>query len=124
MVIPELLKCTLVLIIFRLEGGRPMKKTAILLFAFMTLMLQAGCDMSEETSDYPAAIMIEGQVYARTVDVVENIDQSDITGVSKDYTDTFPRKDGERNFGGKDEEIPYTVGKFGAAVYSEGEWRL
>ena len=83
-----------------------------------------GCTTSGSETDYPAAIMVDGDVYYLVSEsMAGEVDDSAILGHTLSYTDTFPQKDGETNFN-RELEIPYVKVTEGIAVFYENEWHL
>lgn len=75
-------------------------------------------------TDYPAAIMVEGEVYLKSGSPMPaEVDPSAIIGYTDSYTDTFPKKDGETNFN-RELDMPYARVEGGIAVLYENEWYL
>lgn len=75
-------------------------------------------------TDYPAAIMVDGEVYVMEGEAMSGeVADSAIMGYTTSYTDTFPQKDGETNFN-RELEMPYAKVKDGVAVLYENEWHL
>lgn len=74
--------------------------------------------------DYPAAIMVEGQIYLFSPEpMVGEVDDSAIIGHTISYTDSIPERDGETNFN-RELEMPYARVDGGIAVWYEDEWHL
>ena len=83
-----------------------------------------GCSRSDTVSDYPAAIMVDGEIYVLTVESLPaEVDDSEVMGYTTSYTDTFPQKDGETNFN-RELDMPYAKVEGGIAVWYGEEWRL
>lgn len=79
---------------------------------------------SEAATDYPAAIMVDGEIYLlEGSPMPAEIDDSAIIGYTESYTDTFPEKDGETNFN-RELNQPYARVENGIAVLYESEWYL
>ena len=79
---------------------------------------------SEAVTDYPAAIMVEGEIYLMDgMPMPAEIDDSAIIGYTESYTDTFPEKDGETNFN-RELNQPYARVETGIAILYESEWYL
>ena len=119
-----------------------MKKFIALILSLMFVLALVGCDnlaqnsenpsntlleselSSNSTTDYPAAIMVAGEVYLLELStIIEEVDDSSIIGYTTSYTDTFPEKDGETNFN-RDLMMPYASVDEGIAVLYDGEWRF
>lgn len=99
------------------------KKVIMVIVCSLLALALAGCAKSTET-DYVAAIMVEGEIYCKTVTAMPaEIDESAILGYTKSYTDTFPEKDGETNFNRK-LGMPYAKVEDGVAVLMDNEWYL
>lgn len=77
------------------------------------------------TGDYPAAIMVDGTVYLVSVNPLPagTVDKAEITGCVDSYTETFPEKDGQQNFG-REAALPYTRTAEGIALLHDGAWYL
>ena len=100
-----------------------MRRMVLLLFSVISIMALAGCMPGVET-DYAAAIMVEGEVYLKSVAIVtEEIEESAIIGYTRYYTDTFPQKDGETNFC-RETGKPYARVEDGIAILMDDEWYL
>lgn len=100
-----------------------MKKLIISLFSTACIFLLAACGPDKET-DYPAAIMVNGGIYYKSVtEVSEEIEESAILGYTESYTEAFPEKDGECNFNRKT-GMPYARVEAGIAVYMDDTWYL
>lgn len=100
------------------------KKIFALLFSVVFVLIMAGCASTTETADYPAAIMVDGTVYYKSVTAMPaEIDESAIIGYTESFTDKFPEKDGETNFN-RDLGMPYARVEDGIAVLHENEWYL
>ena len=79
---------------------------------------------SEAIADYPAAIMVDGEIYLlEGMPMPAEIDDSAIIGYTESYTDTFPEKDGETNFN-RELNQPYARVENGIVVLYENEWYL
>ena len=102
-----------------------MKRTVVFLLTFFCILTLAGCGIGPHTeTDYAAAIMVEGEVYLKTVTAMPaEIDESAIIGYTTSYTDTFPEKDGETNFN-RELNMPYPRVEGGIAVLYQNEWYL
>ena len=100
-----------------------MKKTIFLLIVVIGIVALAGC-MSGGETDYAAAIMVEGEVYLKSITVIsEEVDESAIIGYTSSYTDTFPKKDGQTNFS-RQTGKPYARVAEGIAILIDDEWYL
>lgn len=99
------------------------------LFLVAVLLISAAADCSseetsDETKDYPAAIMAEGSLYFLSdVPMSGEVDESAIIGYTTGYTDALPGKDGETNFN-RELEMPYARAEDGIAVLYNNEWYL
>ena len=101
-----------------------MKKAIIIVLILTSLIGLAGCHSSSTAGDYPAAIMVDGEIYLLDLEPVQaEVDDRDILGYTTSYTDTFPQKDGETNFN-RELEMPYAKVEDGVAVLYDNEWRL
>lgn len=97
-----------------------------LLLSIAVILALAGCNLlgSHTETDYPAAIMAEGEIYLKSADPMPaEIDESAIIGYTTSYTDTYPEKDGETNFS-RELNLPYARVEGGIAVLVENEWYL
>jgi len=75
-------------------------------------------------TDYAAAIMVNGEIYYKTVTAIPaEIDDSAVLGYTDSYTDTFPKKNGETNFN-RELGMPYARVEEGIVVLLEDEWYL
>ena len=100
-----------------------MKRIVLLLLSVIGILTLTGC-MSGVETDYAAAIMVEGEVYLKTVTAMPaEIDESAIIGYTTSYTDTFPEKDGETNFN-RELNMPFARVEGGIAVLYQNEWYL
>lgn len=102
-----------------------MKRYLALLLAIAAVLSLSGCGLGPHTEkDYPAAIMVEGNIYLKTTTIMSgNVDESAIIGHTNSYTDTFPEKNGETNFSRK-LNLPYARVEGGIAILMENEWYL
>lgn len=101
-----------------------MRKTIAIVLALICLCGIVGCTTAGSKTDYPAAIMVDGEVYYLVSEsMVEEVDDRAILGHTSSYTDTFPQKDGETNFN-RELEMPYAKVTDGIAVLYENEWHL
>ena len=88
----------------------------------MLWILCAGC--SATSTDYPAAIMVDGEIYLYSVvPMAGEVDESAILGYTESYTNTFPEKHGETNFN-RELGMPYARVEGGMAVLMNEEWYL
>ena len=100
-----------------------MKKFIIVFITVFYVALLTACMPGTET-DYVAAIMVNGEIYYKTVTAIPaEIDESAILGYTDSYTDTFPKKDGETNFNSK-LGMPYARVEEGIVVLFDNEWYL
>lgn len=103
------------------------KKGLLLVLLLAGVLLAAvGKMMQRDTAaDYPAAIMVDGTVYLVPVDPLPagTVDEGEITGCVDSYTETFPEKDGQRNFS-RGAALPYTRTAEGIALLYDGAWYL
>ncbi len=114
-----------------------MKYDVIFLFLILTF---AGCSKSDGTvdtvnskkeaestgvtTDYPAAITVDGSVYLLSgTPMSAEVDANAIIGYTESYTDTFPEKNGETNFN-SELNMPYAKVEGGIAVLYQNEWYL
>lgn len=101
-----------------------MKKIIALLFLVVFVLSITGCGSTTETADYPAAIMVDGAVYYKSVTAMPaEVDESAIIGYTEFFTDKFPEKDGETNFN-REIGMPYARVEDGIAVLHDSEWYL
>lgn len=69
-----------------------MKRITIAMLLICCMAALSACGSGAET-DYAAAIMVNDQIYYKTVQAIPaEIDESAILGYTKSYTDTFPEK--------------------------------
>ena len=98
-----------------------MKKILILLLVLLCLFMGCGPDVA---TDYPAAIMVHGNIYYYSVEVIPGeVDESAILGYTESYTNTFPEKHGETNFN-RELGMPYARVEGGIAVLNDNEWHM
>ena len=96
----------------------------IVLILLLLVCLLAGCKSSGQATDYPAAIMVHGNIYYYSVEVIPGeIDESSILGYTESYTNTFPEKHGETNFN-RELGMPYARVEGGIAVLNDNEWHM
>lgn len=103
-----------------------MKRMTALLLSIIFILALAGCGLlgPHTETDYPAAIMAEGEIYLKSAEPMPaEIDESAIIGYTTSYTDTYPEKDGETNFS-RELDLPYARVEGGIAVLVENEWYL
>ena len=102
-----------------------MKRYLALLLAIAAVLSLSSCGLGPHTeTDYPAAIMVEGNIYLKTTTIMSgNVDESVIIGHTNSYTDTFPEKNGETNFSRK-LNLPYARVEGGIAILMGNEWYL
>jgi len=94
----------------------------IYLYAFR--MKSATEVQSSAVVDYPAAIMVENEIYLlEGTPMPAEIDGSAIIGNTESYTDTFPEKNGETNFN-RELGQPYARVENGIVVLYENDWYL
>jgi len=106
-----------------LEQEVPMKKFKIVMLLICCMVALSACGSGTET-DYAAAIMVDDQIYYKSVQAVPaEIDDSAILGYTKYYTDTFPKKNGETNFN-RELGMAYAKVEDGIAVLFENEWYM
>lgn len=100
-----------------------MRKGILLLLSIIGMVALVACVSGKET-DYAAAIMVEGEIYMKTVTAIPTeIDESAIVGYTSSYTDKFPKKDGETNFC-RETGKPYARVEDGIAIRIGNEWYL
>ena len=100
-----------------------MKKFKIVMLLICCMVALSACGSGTET-DYAAAIMVDDQIYYKSVQAVPaEIDDSAILGYTKYYTDTFPKKNGETNFN-RELGMAYAKVEDGIAVLFENEWYM
>jgi len=100
-----------------------MKKFKIVMLLICCMVALTACTSGTET-DYAAAIMVNDQIYYKSVQAVPvEIDDSAILGYTKYYTDTFPKKNGETNFN-RELGMAYAKVEDGIAVLFENEWYM
>ena len=99
---------------------KKIKTVMLLIFCMVTI---SACGSGTET-DYAAAIMVNDQIYCKSVQAVPaEIDDSAILGYTKYYTDTFPKKNGETNFN-RELGMAYAKVEDGIAVLFKNEWYM
>ena len=99
-----------------------MKKYLLLCLALLSLAALWGC--GSVSADYPAAIMVEGQLYLKPAQPSPGeVAPEAIIGTTTSYTDEMPDEEGETNF---DRELgcPYARVKEGVAVLYSNEWYI
>ena len=90
--------------------------------ALMLWILCAGC--SATSTDYPAAIMVDGEIYLYSVvPMAGEVEDSAILGYTDSYTNTYPEKDGQTNFN-RELGMPYAKVEDGIAVLFQKEWHM
>ena len=100
-----------------------MRKGILLLFFIINMAALTACTSGTET-DYAAAIMVDGEIYLKSEEIVtEEIDESAVIGYTRYYTDTFPKKDGETNFC-RETGKAYARVEDGIAILIDEEWYL
>ena len=101
-----------------------MKKVVAAILILISVCGFVGCTATGTETDYPAAMMVNGEIYVLTSDPMPGeVDESAIIGYTSSYTDTFPQQDGETNFN-RELEMPYAEVEGGIAVLYDNEWRL
>jgi len=103
-----------------------MKKGIALFLSVIFIFMLAGCGIlgPHTETDYPAAIMADGEIYLLSATPMPaEPDESAIIGYTSSYTDEFPDKDGETNFN-RELNMPYARVSGGIAVLYENEWFL
>ena len=88
------------------------------------ICLMAGCSSTDVATDYPAAIMVDAQIYYLSSSTVSTeIGESAVIGYTQSYTDTFPAKDNETNFN-RELQMPIAAVDGGIAVFYDDAWHL
>ena len=88
----------------------------------MLWILCAGC--SATSTDYPAAIMVDGEIYLYSVvPMAGEVDESAIIGYTESYTDEYPSENGQTNFN-RELGMPYAKVEDGIAVLFQKEWHM
>ena len=103
-----------------------MKRLICVILTALLCISVCGCSelLKGVETDYPAAIMVEGEVYLKSGSPMPaEVDSSAIIGYTDSYTETFPKKDGETNFN-RELNMPYARVEDGIAVLYENEWYL
>ena len=97
----------------------------VLLLAGVPLAALGKMMQRDTAADYPAAIMVDGTVYLVPVDPLPagTVDEGEISGCVESYTETFPEKDGQRNFS-REAALPYAPAAGGLALLCDGAWYL
>ena len=91
----------------------------VLLFGIL-----AGCTSYGVETDYPAAIMVYGDIYYLSVEEISGeVEESAILGYTESYTDTYPEKNGQTNFN-RELGMPYARVEGGIAVLMDEEWYM
>lgn len=78
-------------------------------------------DSFVETQDFCPAIMVDGQLYWSSGEILSSVDESAILGTTT-YTDSLPDQDGQANF--DREGTHYARTADGIAVQMDGSWVL
>ena len=100
-----------------------MRKGVLFLLSIISIAALVACASGTET-DYAAAIMVEGEIYLKSIAVItEEIEESEIIGYTRYYTDTFPKKNGETNFC-RETGKPYARVEDGIVIQIDNEWYL
>lgn len=100
-----------------------MKKILALFFVILLSFSLISCGKGVET-DYPAAIMVDGTIYYKSIQEIPAEDAEDnIIGYTTSYTDTFPKKDGQTNFI-RELDLPYAKVDGGIAICINDVWYL
>jgi len=100
-----------------------MRKGVLFLLSIISIAALVACASGTET-DYAAAIMVEGEIYLKSIAVItEEIEESEIIGYTRYYTDTFPKKNGETNFC-REIGKPYARVEDGIVIQIDNEWYL
>ena len=94
-------------------------------FGCLVLMLWIFCSGCSATStDYPAAIMVDGEIYLYSVvPMAGEVDESAIIGYTESYTDEYPSENGQTNFN-RELGMPYAKVEDGIAVLFQNEWHM
>ena len=101
-----------------------MKKCIAVVMLASYILGAVGCMVTGTETDYPAAIMVNGEIYVLTSEPMPaEVDESAIIGYTASYTDTFPQQDGETNFN-RELELPYAKVENGIAVLYDNKWCL
>jgi len=101
-----------------------MKRIGLWGCVLLCLVFLVGCTVSSTETDYPAAIMVDGTIYLKSVaEVPAEIAQKTIIGHTTSYTDTFPKKDGQTNLS-RELGLPYAKVDDGVAVFCNGKWEI
>ena len=96
----------------------------ILVVLLLCFCMLAGCTSYGQETDYPAAIMVYGEIYYRSVEEFSGeVDESAILGYTESYTDTYPEKHGETNFN-RELGMPYAKVDGGIVVLMNDEWYM
>lgn len=120
--------------------GEFMKKKILLTIISVLILISVGCSKSDVavdtvnskeeaestgvTTDYPAAIMVDGSVYLLSgTPMPAKVDADAVIGYTESYTDTFPEKNGETNFN-SELDMPYAKVEGGIAILYQNEWYL
>ena len=101
-----------------------MTKVSVAIGILICMLGFTGCSISGVESDYPAAIIVQGEIYIFSSEPMPaEAAKSAVIGYSTSYTNTFPEKDGETNFS-REVGLPYAKVVDGVAVLYDHEWHL
>ncbi len=99
-----------------------MKRLITVFLTFCCIFALTGCATKGVESDYPAALIFEGEVYYLSTEEV-SLEADRVIGRVDSYTDAFPEKDNQSNFG-KGQELQIAEAENGIAVWYHGAWHL
>ncbi|MBQ4040837.1 MAG: hypothetical protein IJC91_06855 [Oscillospiraceae bacterium] len=100
-----------------------MKKILALFLVILLSFSLFSCGKGVET-DYPAAIMVDGTIYYKSIEEVPAEEaENNIIGYTTSYTDKFPKKDGQTNFI-RELDLPYAKVDDGIAILIDDVWYL
>ena len=101
-----------------------LKKVVAAILTLISVCGFVGCTATGTETDYPAAMMVNGTIYVKTLGPMPGeVDKSAVIGYTSSYADTFPQQDGETNFN-RELEMPYAEVEGGIAVLYDNEWYL
>ncbi len=99
-----------------------MKRLITVFLTFCCIFALTGCAIKGVETDYPAALMFEGEIYYLSMEEI-SVDANRVIGVIDSYTDAFPKKDMQSNFG-KGQKLQIAAADGEIAVLYNGAWRL
>lgn len=99
------------------------KKTiyVVIAIAVVAVLALLASTMGGSRIDYPAMLMVDDVLYVDTFTPASNVEEEDILGYTKSYTNKEPRRNGQSNF---EVGSAYATAENGLAVQCGGEWRF